>query len=119
MNSEKGDEVTVVTVHGHVSSRPESRVLSVPVCRTSPVSELSSEELAQSRDLVRLSQTQSSDIECSWAQWQAPVTYSDRARAAMISAARPRSPRPCPQPSGRRRTDPHMVSDWIELEYWK
>ena len=37
---------------------------------------------------------------------------SDRARAAMISAARSSSPRPSPQPSGRRRAGPCMVSDY-------
>ena len=31
---------------------------------------------------------------------------SDRSRAAVISAARSSSPRPSPQPSGRRRIDP-------------
>ena len=33
---EKGDDVTVVTVHGRVISRVKSRVLSVPVRRILP-----------------------------------------------------------------------------------
>ena len=35
---------------------------------------------------------------------------SERSRAAVRSAARSSITRPSPQPSGRRRTDPYMVS---------
>ena len=49
---------------------------------------------------------------CMWAVTsECRSSDSDRTRAAMISAARSSSPRPSPQPSGRRRTGPYMGSD--------
>ena len=36
---------------------------------------------------------------------------SEHSRAVLISAARSNSPRPSPQPSGRRSTDPCMLSN--------
>ena len=58
-NSEKGDDVTVVTVHSSVISRVKSTVLLVPAGGSGLVSELSSEEIAPSHlgDLAGLFQT--------------------------------------------------------------
>ena len=49
---------------------------------------------------------------CMWVVTsESRISDSDRARAAMISAARSSSPRPSPQPSGRRHTGPCMGSE--------